>query len=509
LPKAEQRPGAEHPPKIVGVLLCAGLLLATARCNSTVPEESPVAELTLRVGVGQAAAGSPLAGLRPFFQNLSGEGLARIGETGKSEPRLAEGWAVARDGLSMEIRLRSGVTFHDGSPVTADAVVKVLNSGLPEFMGPPFSDVDRITAVSDYRIAIAFKRASPFLQEALDLPIRKPDSPSIGTGPFQTIDANSLNELHANSQYYLGRPTIDRIVVTNYPSVRAAWADLLRDRIDMLYEVSADALDSLTGATTVAVFSFTRPYQYVIAFNQRSPAIRSPNIRRALNAAIDRAALVRDGLDGRGEPSSGPIWPQHWAFTADLQRFKFDPQEAAMELSRHSKRQGPGPNDVVLRFKCLVQNNQERLALLVKRQLEMVGVEMEIEEVSPDRMQQALSDSTFEAVFLDMVSGPSLFRTYQWWHSAGSFNPGTLGGGAIDAALDRIRYASSDDEYRDAVAGFQRAVVDNPPGIFLAWSERARAVNRRFDVAAEPGRDILTTLRLWRPTNGLQSVSRN
>ena len=100
---------------------------------------------------------------------------------------------------------------------------------------------------------------------------------------------------------------------TNYPSVRAAWADLLRDRIDMLYEVSADALDSLTGATTVSVFSFTRPYQYVIAFNQRSPTLRSSKIRRALNAAIDRAALVRDGLDGRGYRSSGPIWPQHWA----------------------------------------------------------------------------------------------------------------------------------------------------------------------------------------------------
>jgi peptide/nickel transport system substrate-binding protein len=490
-------------------LLCAGLLLATARCGSAGPVESTGAELTLRVGVGQLASGSAGAGLRSFFQNLSSEGLARIAESGRAEPRLAEGWIVAPNGLSMEIRLRPDVTFHDGTPVRADALVKILSTALPQYMGPPFSDVDQITAVSDYRIEIAFKRASPFLQEALELPIRKPDSPSIGTGPFQSVDPNSLNELRANPHYYLGRPTIDQVVVTNYPSIRAAWADLLRDRIDMLYEVSADALDSLTGATSVAVFSFTRPYQYVIAFNQRSPALRSPNIRRALNAAIDRAAFVRDGLDGRGEPSSGPIWPQHWAFAPDFPRFTFAPQDASGELTRAAGREGPNPDGVVLRFKCLVPADQERLALLVKRQLEMVGVQMDIEEVSPDGMQQALSDSSFEAVLLDMVSGPSLFRTYQWWHSAGLFNPGTLGGGSINAALDQIRHASSDEEYRRAVAGFQRAVVENPPGIFLAWSERARAVNRRFDVAAEPGRDILTTLRLWRPTNGLQSVGRN
>ena len=79
----------------------------------------------------------------------------------------------------------------------------------------------------------------------------------------------------------------------------------------------------------------------------------------------------------------------------------------------------------------------------------------------------------------------------------------------LDAALDRIRDAESEVDYRAAVGGLQQTVVDNPPAIFLAWSERARAVNRRFDVVAEPGRDILTTLRLWRPVNDTQYVNRN
>jgi peptide/nickel transport system substrate-binding protein len=500
----EEEPGAGRSLKGVRIAVCGLLLLATARCGSAEPTKSTAPELILRVGVGQAASGNTVGGLTPFFQNLSSEGLARIADNGRAEPRLAEGWTVAPDGLSMEIRLRPGVTFHDGAAATADAVVQILNSGLPQFMGPAFSDVNHIIAVSEKRIEIGFKRASPFLQEALELQIRQPDRPSIGTGPFQAVGSHALNELRANPQYYLGRPAIDRIVVTNYPSVRAAWADLLRDRIDMLYEVSAEALDSLTGATTVSVSSFTRPYQYVIAFNQRSPTLQSPKVRWALNAAIDRAAFVRDGLLGRGAPSSGPIWPQHWALTPDLPGFDFAPGDAVQVLSAAKSGRG-----IALRFKCLVPSDQERRALLVKRQLEMVGVEMDIEEVSPDRMFQALSDSSYEAVFLDMVSGPSLFRVYLWWHSAGSFNPGTLGSDSIDGALDRIRYAGSDGEYRTAVADFQRTVVDNPPGIFLAWSERARAVSRRFHVPGEPGRDVLTTLRLWRPADDLEFVGRN
>jgi len=74
-----------------------------------------------------------------------------------------------------------------------------------------------------------------------------------------------------------------------------------------------------------------------------------------------------------------------------------------------------------------------------------------------------------------------------------------------DAALDRVRHAANDDEYRAGVAAFQRAMIDDPPAIFLAWSQRARAVSSRFEVPVEPGRDVLGTLRLWRPAADKQT----
>ncbi len=101
-------------------------------------------------------------------------------------------------------------------------------------------------------------------------------------------------------------------------------------------------------------------------------------------------------------------------------------------------------------------------------------------------------------MLFDAISGPSLFRPYLWWHS-GATNPAGFSSPLVDAALDRIRHAASDDEYRAGVEAFQQAMMDDPPAIFLAWGQRARVVSNRFKVPSEPGRDVLATLRLWQP----------
>lgn len=450
------------------------------------------------MAVARLASVSELSGLKQLVQILTGEGLIRVGEDGRVEPALAEGWDLSADSLVMNVRLRSSATFHDGSPVTADAVVTILNSVLPQFMGPAFEDVDRVTSRGANRIEIGFRKRSPFLLEALEAQIRKPQGPRAGTGPFQPVEPNSLNDLRANQDYYQGRPNIDRITVTNYPSVRAAWAELLRGRIDMLHEVSSDALDSLQSAQDVTVFRFTQHYQYALIFNSTSPALRPREVRQALDVGVDRRALVRDALNGYGLPSSGPVWPQHWAFDPAFRADRFNPRAAVAKLG-----------DRRVHFTCLVFPDFERIALVLKRQLEAVGVDMLVKEGPVDEILDAVKKHNFDAVLIDPISGPSLFRVYEFWHAGGSVSIGQPSRPHIDAELDRIRHAGSDEEYRRAVSSFQQTVVDDPPAIFLAWSERARAVSNRFNVPLEPGRDVLTTLRLWRPVVDQRTASRN
>src|SRR5437764_15328614 len=174
-------------------------------------------------------------------------------------------------------------------------------------MGQAFDDVDHISTMGSEVIEIGFRRPAPFLLEALDAPISKPGSFPIGTGAYIPAGPAAPNEMRANANYYLGPPVIDRIVVNTYPGVRSAWADMLRDRIDVLYEVGVDALDSLTSSKNIAVHTYVRHYQYVLMFNTRAPSLRSAEVRRALNAAVDRPGLVRDALDGHAVPSSGLV----------------------------------------------------------------------------------------------------------------------------------------------------------------------------------------------------------
>jgi len=476
----------------------ASLMLAACRPGDE-PRPSAPEPSTLRVGIGQVAT-SPGLGLRSVIENLTLEQLATLSDDGRPRPALAKDWTVSSDGLELTVNLSPGVTFHDGSALTGAVVANALQNTLRATMGPALEDVDGVTAPNDQQVVVRFRRPSPFMLDSLEVFIQKRGPPAVGTGPFVPADPKSLTDLRANSQYHMGAPAIDRIVVTSFPSVRSAWAELLRGRIDMLMDVGTDALDSLETSSQVSIFTYTRHYQYLVAFNSQAPVFKSPQVRRAVAMAVDKNALVRDALNGRGLPSVGPVWPQNYAFRADFPTLPYSVEAAAAALAASGgQRQGNR-----LHFTCLVPPDavNERLALVLKQQLAAVGVDMSLEETSMDHIVDALKNRRFEAALLEGVSGPTLLRPYQLWHSKGAVHPGGLGSPKLDDALDKIRHAPSEAEYLGAVAAFQQTIVDDPPAVFLAWIQRARAVTKRFVIPpVEQGRDVLSNLRLWKPTS--------
>jgi peptide/nickel transport system substrate-binding protein len=457
---------------------------------------------TLHIGVGLSAVSTGNEGLRNVAQLQTIENLARVTTDGRLQPWLAKDWSVSPDGRSVTVNLVSGVRFHDGSPLTAEIVADAVRASLPTTMGPAFSDVDGVSASGEHQIVIRLRRPSPFLLEALEVPVPKPGASLVGTGPFKVDNPQSPTEMRANDDYYLGKPTIGRIVVTNYPSVRAAWAEMLRGQLDMLYEVGGDALDSLEASSKISTFTFVRRYQYAVIMNNQSPIFRSKAFRQAVNFAIDREVIVRDGLNGHGVASTSPVWPYHYAFKPALARSGYDMKRAGQLLSDPT-------TPAVRSFTCLIRPDAtiERIALIVKRQLQQVGIEMSIEQVASDQMIAAIKSGRYEAVLNEMISGPTLLRAYQLWHSNGFWNYQSA---SIDAALDEIRYATSNDAYAAGVGRLQQAAIDDPPAAFLAWNERARAVSKNFvTVAVEEGRDIMLTLRQWKLAAGAVQASRN
>ena len=484
---------------------CVALAILSESCRSGGSEVTTSGPAALRIGIAQASATNPAIGLRQVQQLLTNESLARAGEDGRMQPSLAQGWTAENSGRSLRIKLQPKITFHDGSPLDSEAVAKVLPDSLKGFMGPFFPDVEGVRALGKDTVEIAFRQSSPFILETLEAPIQRPGTPSVSTGPY--IGApDSMTAFNANSGYYLGKPAIEHIDVTTYPTVRGAWADLLRNRIDMLWEVGPDAVDSMTSSSSVAMFTYTRRYQFELIFNPSASVFRSRDLRRGLNAAIDRERVVKNALNGHGVASVGMVWPQHWALLNNRPKSAFDPKAATEALNRARSK----PNERI-HFTALIPPDAltERVALEVKRQLEAAGVDMSVEEVPQEELIQRLGRKEYEATLVEFISGPTLFRPYLVWHTNAPINWGHFGGPTIDKALDSVRFSGTDAEYRAAVANLNQILLEDPPGVFLAWQERARAVSRRFSVPSEPGRDILGTLRLWKPAADTRQASRN
>ena len=227
--------------------------------------------------------------------------------------------------------------FHDGKAVNADTVREILARDLPRNLGPAFDDISQIRAASDTEIEFSLREPSAFLLEGLDAPIQGPGTRLVGTGPFSLANqSGEQTEMRANDHYHRGKPLIDRIVIKPYASVRAAWADMLRGQVDMLYEVGVDALDSLQPSNDVRIFAFQRAYAYMIILNVRKPYLRDAGFRRALNAAIDRPALISQALNGHGIPALGPVWPSHWAYDPQSSGFRYEPHPVTAARTRLS-----------------------------------------------------------------------------------------------------------------------------------------------------------------------------
>jgi peptide/nickel transport system substrate-binding protein len=422
--------------------------------------------------------------------NLTRDTLVVFARDGRPQPRLVERWETSSDGRETTVWLKSGLTFRNGEPMSAEIVANILRRQLEATLGPAAADVDSIVPSGSNVLTFKLRRRSSFIIDALGIAVRGPD-PDATIGPFYEAQSSKGElELLANPNYFVGKPAIDRVVIRPYSSLRAAWADMLRGQVDMLYDVGPDTLDLLQGASSVRVFTQQRAYAYVMFLNLRQPRLNDKGLRRQLNAAINRPELIEQALSGHAIPTDSPVWPEHWAFSSDAPRFKYEPSAIPQQT----------------RLTCMFADaSLERLALSVQQMLAAVGIELDLELVSIDDWYKRSESGEFDIGLADALMGPTLLRPYQFWHSGSPNNWGRYSSPAVDEALDRVRHAANDGEYRAGVAAFQRAMIDDPPAIFLAWSQRARAVSTRFEVPAEPGRDVLSTLRLWRPAADKQT----
>ena len=491
--------------------------LGVSACGAPANQQpiAPSGPITLTIGLPVQTGEDPLHGATQAARLISREGLTLPNRDGRAQPRLAESWVESIDGLEWRFRLRSNAFFHDGTALDSAAVKASLqrslkSSDLDQY--PGLSDIADIETPAKYELIIRLRNRSTFLLDDLGVSILRtlPGSPAVGAGPYQTM-TSSANELVMQSfpKYYKGAPKIDRVVWKAYPTVRTAWAAMMRGEIDFLYEVPRDAVEFIEPETSVQVFPFLRNYEYAVVFNSNRPPLDSVVVRRALNYAVNRASLVDRALRGRGQATSGPAWPLHWAYDVTVPGFPYDPARSVALLDAAGLpplSRGNNSNNAPSRmhFTCLIPDTfalWERMALIVQKDLAKIGVDMRIESMPFSEFNRRIAAKDFDAVMLEFIVGNSPSRPYGFWHSQSKQNFWGVHNQRIDAALDGIRRATNEAKYREEFRDFQLQSLEDSPAIFLALGETVRAVSKRFQVVAPANSDILPTIGDWRPTN--------
>jgi peptide/nickel transport system substrate-binding protein len=508
-----------HPYRGGAVSRSTALLLLTLAlaCSSgrPLPPAGSSGPVTLNIGFPNVTGEDPLRGIQQAARLISREGLVSLNRDGHASPRLAQGWTSSPDGMRWTIELRPNAQFHDGSPVNSSAVKDSLERSLASDdrdLSPGLADISDIETPNPHELVIRVRNRSTFLLDDLTVPILKirTDGPPLGTGPYvMSPPSEGKIAMEAFKNYYRGAPRINRVVWKPYPTVRTAWAAMMRGDVDFLYEVGPDARGFVQGESSTKVFPFLRNYAYAVAFNIRKAPFGDRRVRKAMNFAIDRAAIVQQAFQGHARETSVPAWPEHWAFDPDVPSYPYDPARAMAlletTLPRNQLDTTTDRPPARFHFVCLLPESValwERIGLLVQRNLSEIGIDMQLEAVPADQFSQRIGKGDFDAVLLELIVGNSASRPFFFWYSGSRLNAWGYKSPALDSALDGIRHAANDTEYRKAFRAFQVESIDDAPAIFLALGETSRAVSKRFEVIAPANTDILPTIGDWRLAGG-------
>lgn len=497
-------------------------MAAATACGApqTAPtKQSDTLNIVFPEGLGTAGG----TGTSQTAASLTTEGLTQFAIDGRVNERLAKQWNWSDDGLQLNVLLRPGVLMHDGTKLDAPRVAKLLLALTqnPE-AGKNFPSLTLIKSVvvkNPLEIVITLTRHSSWLPEDLStgLSEEKEGQNLVATGPYRVVRTDGSNyELERFDRYYGGPAAIPRVAIKPVATLRVAWASLLRGEVDMVTDVPPDTIDLIRN-DNVQIVSFPRRYQYMIAFNSRLPKFKDPRVRRALNLAIDRESIVRNVLKGAGVAASGPVWPRHWAYDPAVGSFRYDSDGAMALLNSAGFAEKPSPDTATpparLRLRCLIPSKfsiYEQVASEVQRQLSDVGVDITFDVQEYGVYSDRLRAGDFEVILVDIASGPGMSRASIFWRGQGKKGAYRIFGydnPRTEQLFDVLDGATSDAEIRATTPLLQQEFLNNPPAIFIAWNERARAVSSRFRVVARPEFDPLPTLWQWRRADASPSLA--
>ena len=354
------------------------------------------------------------ASSRPVYNRLVEfeRGTTKIG------PALAEKWEVSDDGTEYTFYLRKGVKFQTTKEFTptrdfnADDVVfsfkrqldkehpyhKVSNGSYEYFNGMSMPDLLKdVVKVDDYTVKFMLNRpeapmianlgmdfASIFSAEyaAKMMEAGTPeviDQMPVGTGPFQLVNyqKDAVIRYKAHPDYWAGKAAIDNLVYAITPDASVRYQKLKAGECHVMPYPNPADLEAMGKDPEINLMQQEGLNVGYLAYNSLVPPFDNPKVRKALNMAINKEAILDAVFQGAGKVAKNPIPPTIWSYNDAVKDDPYDPA-AAMKMLEEEGVKGLKMNIWAMPVQRPYNPNARRMAELIQADFAKVGVEAEI-----------------------------------------------------------------------------------------------------------------------------------
>ena len=445
------------------------------------------------------------------------EGLLKMSPDLKPEPALATSWSSDDSGLKWTFKLRDGVTFHDGTPFNADAVVANFARHLDAKRGLAASGrlrtfLDSVTKVDDSTVLFTLKKPYPaflnLLTTGASLMVSPTadkagtlDSKAVGTGPYKMVQYKT-GEFVLEEKYpgYWGNKTAgpDDLKWTWSAEPSVMNMALQAGEADVINPVPPQFATQLKNNPKFQLHESPGSAVFWVALNTDLKPLNDVRVRQALNFATDRAGLVRAIMSGFAIPANSPLAPVTAGYDKTL-----DPYPLNLEKAKALLKEAGVPDGFTMSI--ALQGQDARIGQVLQSMWAKIGVKLDVRQMESGVWSKAAfadqagkkADNTGAvlASWSSGVNGADLQLRplyYSRSFAPGGANLGFFNDPKLDEMLDKAA-STQDENARNAIyVEAQKEINQQAPQVLLYYQNDLYATGKDVSgVTMIPGGQIV------------------
>ncbi|UVI30743.1 ABC transporter substrate-binding protein [Paenibacillus spongiae] len=407
-----------------------------------------------------------------------------VGRTDLIEPSLAEKWTISDDLKTYTFTLRDGVKFNSGEPVNADAVVYSFERLQSKGEGGSLYKLANIQSVTKIdEKTVEFKLGAPnhlflkylatFTFSIVDPSVaeKNPDDyltqNSAGSGAFTLEKWDPATEavFIANKDYWKGAPKADKIIVKFVKEASNRELLLQNGDVDVAMDIPPKDVASLAKKENLVISSEPTNRIVYLGMNAQFKPFDQLKVRQAIHYLIPQDKLIQDVVYGQGAPMTSSISSKSPAHSAEGYVYEYNVEKAKALLKEAGLENG-------FTFDLTVNSSTqdyEDIAVLLKSELEKVGVTLNINKVAPAQYRELVNNkkaAAFLGKYTSLVNDPSYHYGFLL-DSKGASNYAAYNSPAVDDLLAKANAEPDESKRLELYKAVQNQVSADSPWAYL------------------------------------------